>query len=89
MCCKTLFFYLLFSQIQPKSNTTAFENTTDKLNLHYICMERQLKTKIIVLRFTERELNLIDKQAKQHQTTRSEFVRTNFINLIKTYEKNN
>lgn len=52
-------------------------------------MERPLKNKIVVLRFTEKELKLIDKQAKQNETTRSEFVRTNFINLIKTYEKDN
>lgn len=52
-------------------------------------MRATTKNKIIVLRLTEKDLKLIDKQAQKHETTRSEFVRTNFINLIKTYEKDN
>lgn len=50
---------------------------------------KTIKNKTIVLRINEVDLSLIDRQAKKHRTTRSEFVRSNFINLIKTYEKSN
>jgi metal-responsive CopG/Arc/MetJ family transcriptional regulator len=49
------------------------------------------KTKIVVFRLTEKEINLLDAHAKKHEQTRSEFVRTHFINLLNTYsnEKTN
>jgi len=43
------------------------------------------KTKIVVFRLTEKEIILLDAHAKKHEQTRSEFVRTHFINLLNTY----
>ena len=52
---------------------------------------RAYKTKIVVFRLTEKEIQLLDAHAKKHEQTRSEFVRTHFINLLNTYsnEKTN
>jgi metal-responsive CopG/Arc/MetJ family transcriptional regulator len=49
------------------------------------------KTKIVVFRLTEKEINLLDLHATKHEQSRSEFVRTHFINLLNTYsnEKTN
>lgn len=47
------------------------------------------KAKTITIRLTDHELKLIDKQAQKHETTRSNFLRTNFIYLIRQYETNN
>lgn len=47
------------------------------------------KAKTITIRLTDYELKLIDRQAQKHETTRSNFLRTNFIYLIRQYETNN
>jgi len=51
---------------------------------------KTLKNKIVVFRLTEKEVKLLDEQAKKHEQTRSDFVRTHFINIISKYnEKSN
>jgi hypothetical protein len=45
------------------------------------------KTKIVVFRLTEKEINLLDAHAKKHEQSRSEFVRNHFINLLNTYNE--
>jgi metal-responsive CopG/Arc/MetJ family transcriptional regulator len=45
------------------------------------------KTKIVVFRLTEKEINLLDAHAKKHEQSRSEFVRTHFINLLNNYNE--
>ena len=48
------------------------------------------KTKIVVFRLTEKEINLLDLHATKHEQSRSEFVRIHFINLLNKYnEKTN
>ena len=43
------------------------------------------KTKVVVFRLTEKEVKLLDAHATKHEQTRSDFVRTHFINLLNTY----
>jgi hypothetical protein len=51
---------------------------------------KTLKTKNLIVRVTEKQLQIIDKIAEKHEQTRSEFTRTHFINLLNTYnEKTN
>ena len=45
------------------------------------------KTKIVVFRLTEKEIKLLDEQATKHAQTRSDFVRTHFINLLNKYDE--
>ena len=45
------------------------------------------KTKVVVFRLTEKEVKLLDAHATKHEQTRSEFVRTHFINLLKKYDE--
>jgi len=48
---------------------------------------RPYKTKVVVFRLTEKEIILLDAHAKNHEQSRSEFVRTHFINLLNTYNE--
>ena len=48
---------------------------------------RPYKTKIVVFRLTEKEIQLLDAHAKKHEQSRSEFTRTHFINLLKNYDE--
>lgn len=52
---------------------------------------KQIKTKLLIVRLTEKQLKTIDEIAQKHEQTRSEFTRTHFINLLNTYsnEKTN
>jgi uncharacterized protein (DUF1778 family) len=54
-------------------------------------MRAPLKNRIVIVRLTEQQQELLDKEAQKHEQTRSEFVRTHFINLLQTYsnEKSN
>ena len=45
------------------------------------------KTKIVVFRLTEKDINLLDAHATKHEQTRSEFVRIHFINLLNKYDE--
>ena len=45
------------------------------------------KTKIVVFRLTEKEVKLLDEHATKHAQTRSDFVRTHFINLLNKYDE--
>jgi uncharacterized protein (DUF1778 family) len=38
-------------------------------------------------RLTEKEVKLLDAHATKHEQTRSDFVRTHFINLLKKYDE--
>jgi hypothetical protein len=44
------------------------------------------KTKLLIVRLTEKQFNLINKMADKHELTKSEFVRTHFISLLNSYE---
>ena len=68
-----------------------FENTTKNKSFNYNYMNRPLKNRIVIVRLTEQQQELLDKEAQKHEQTRSEFVRTHFINLLNTYsnEKSN
>lgn len=46
---------------------------------------KQIKTKLLIVRLTEKQLQIIDKIAEKHEQNRSEFTRTHFINLLNTY----
>lgn len=72
-------------------NTIVFENTTKKHFSNYNYMRAPLKNRIVIVRLTEQQQELLDKEAQKHEQTRSEFVRTHFINLLQTYsnEKSN
>jgi uncharacterized protein (DUF1778 family) len=48
-------------------------------------MKAPLKNKLVIVRLTEQQQELLDKEAQRHEQTRSEFVRTHFINLLNTY----
>lgn len=54
-------------------------------------MKTPLKNRIVIVRLTDKQQELLDKEAQRHEQTRSEFVRTHFINLLNTYsnEKTN
>lgn len=45
------------------------------------------KTKIIQVRFTEKQSKTIDKIAEKHELNRSEFIRNQIIILINNYNK--
>jgi len=72
-------------------NTIVFENTTKNKSFNYTNMKTPLKNRIVIVRLTEQQQELLDKEAQKHEQTRSEFVRTHFINLLQTYsnEKSN
>ena len=73
-----------------KKNTLVIENGTKKDFFNYSYM-KTLKNKIVIVRLTDKQQELLDKEARKHEQTRSEFVRTHFINLLNTYsnEKTN
>jgi uncharacterized protein (DUF1778 family) len=48
---------------------------------------KTLKTKNLIVRVTEKQLQIIDKIAEKHQQNRSEFTRTHFLNLLNTYNE--
>lgn len=80
--------YLL--KLYFKKNTLVIENTTKNKSFNYNYMDRPLKNKIVIVRLTDKQQELLDKEAQRHEQTRSEFVRTHFINLLNTYnEKTN
>ena len=76
--------YLL--KLYFKKNTSVCKNGTKKHFFNYNYM-RIHKTKIVVFRLTEKEINLLDAHAKKHEQSRSEFVRTHFINLLNNYNE--
>lgn len=47
------------------------------------------KTKIIQVRFTEKQSKIIDEIAYKHELNRSEFIRNQIIILINNYNKKN
>jgi hypothetical protein len=72
-----------------KHYASATQNTTKNKSFNYNNM-KTLKTKNLIVRVTEKQLQIIDKIAEKHEQTRSEFTRTHFINLLNTYnEKTN
>lgn len=75
--------YLL--KLYFKKNTIVIENTTDKQSFNYNYMKAPLKNRIVIVRLTDKQQQLLDKEAHKHEQTRSEFVRTHFINLLNTY----
>ena len=81
--------YLL--KLYFKKNTLVIENTTKKQFSNYNYMKAPLKNRIVIVRLTDKQQELLDKEAQRHEQTRSEFVRTHFINLLNTYsnEKSN
>ena len=80
----------LFCTIYYKKHyAIALQNTTDKQSFHYNYM-KQLKTKLLIVRLTEKQLQTINVIAEKHEQTKSEFVRTHFLNLLNNYnEKTN
>ena len=72
-------------------NTLVIENTTKNKSFNYRYMKTPLKNRIVIVRLTDKQQELLDKEAQRHEQTRSEFVRTHFINLLNTYsnEKTN
>ena len=44
------------------------------------------KNKMVIFRLTENQFNLLEEMAAKHEQKRSEFIRYNFINLIKSYK---
>ena len=48
---------------------------------------KQLKTKLLIVRLTEKQLQTINVIAEKHEQTKSEFVRTHFINLLNNYNE--
>ena len=44
------------------------------------------KTKLLIVRLTEKQFKLINEMAYKHELTKSEFVRTHFISLLNSYE---
>ena len=76
--------YLL--KLYFKKNTLVIENTTKNKSFNYISMKLN-KTKIVVFRLTEKEVKLLDEHATKHAQTRSDFVRTHFINLLNKYDE--
>jgi hypothetical protein len=81
--------YLL--KLYFKKNTLVIENTTKNKSFNYNNMKAPLKNRIVIVRLTDKQQELLDKEARKHEQTRSEFVRTHFINLLNTYsnEKTN
>ena len=81
--------YLL--KLYFKKNTLVIENTTKNKSFNYNYMKAPLKNRIVIVRLTDKQQELLDKEAHKHEQTRSEFVRTHFINLLNTYsnEKTN
>ena len=76
--------YLL--KLYFKNNTNVFK--IQQINKTLIIISMKLnKTKVVVFRLTEKEINLLDAHATKHEQTRSEFVRTHFINLLKKYDE--
>lgn len=72
-----------------KHITSELQNTTEKQIFNYNNM-KQIKTKLLIVRLTETQLQTIDKIAEKHEQNRSEFTRTHFLNLLNTYnEKTN
>ena len=76
--------YLL--KLYFKNNTNVFK--IQQINKTLIIISMKLnKTKIVVFRLTEKEIKLLDEQATKHAQTRSDFVRTHFINLLNKYDE--
>jgi metal-responsive CopG/Arc/MetJ family transcriptional regulator len=48
---------------------------------------KQIKTKMLIVRLTEKQLQTIDKIAEKHEQNRSEFTRTHFLNLLNNYNE--
>jgi hypothetical protein len=48
---------------------------------------KQLKTKLLIVRLTEKQLQTINVIAEKHGQTKSEFTRTHFLNLLNTYNE--
>ena len=44
------------------------------------------KTKLLIVRLTEKQFKLINEMAYKHELTKIEFVRTHFISLLNSYE---
>ena len=76
--------YLL--KLYFKNNTNVFK--IQQINKTLIIISMKLnKTKIVVFRLTEKEVKLLDEHATKHAQTRSDFVRTHFINLLNKYDE--
>ena len=76
--------YLL--KLYLKNNTNVFK--IQQINKTLIIISMKLnKTKIVVFRLTEKEVKLLDEHATKHAQTRSDFVRTHFINLLNKYDE--
>ncbi len=48
---------------------------------------KQLKTKLLIVRLTEKQLQTINVIAEKHGQTKSEFTRTHFLNLLNNYNE--
>ncbi len=48
---------------------------------------KEIKTKLLIVRLTEKQLKTIDVIAQKHEQSRSEFTRTHFLNLLNTYNE--
>jgi|Laugrespbdmm15sn_2_1035079.scaffolds.fasta_scaffold41328_3 metal-responsive CopG/Arc/MetJ family transcriptional regulator len=47
---------------------------------------KHIKTKMLSIRLTEKQLNFVDEIADKHELNRSEFVRYHFINSLTSYK---
>jgi len=69
-----------------KHNSIELQNTTKNKSFNYRYM-KTLKTKMLIVRLTEKQLKTIDVIAQKHEQSRSEFTRTHFLNLLNTYNE--
>ncbi len=74
------------TNFNQKHYSIGLQNTTEKQNFNYTYM-KQIKTKLLIVRLTEKQLQTINVIAEKHGQTKSEFTRTHFINLLNTYNE--
>jgi len=69
-----------------KHNSIELQNTTKNKSFNYSNM-KQIKTKLLIVRLTEKQLQTINVIAEKHGQTKSEFTRTHFLNLLNNYNE--
>ncbi|NBU05707.1 MAG: hypothetical protein EBT39_05100 [Sphingobacteriia bacterium] len=77
---------LFCTNFNQKHNTCELQNTTKNKSFNYSNM-KEIKTKLLIVRLTEKQLKTIDVIAQKHEQSRSEFTRTHFLNLLNTYNE--
>jgi len=77
---------LFCTNFNQKHYPIGLQNTTEKQNFNYSNM-KQIKTKLLIVRLTEKQLQTINVIAEKHGQTKSEFTRTHFLNLLNNYNE--